>query len=120
MGWGIGKSNRRDIAIQRACDDPTARAGYRVVIDRFWPCGRNEPTLKLDEWQRELALSAELVRRFHATPGRWDEFRSRSREKVATSAPDSPKTFQMQTSDADCVKCEEMIPMRVRSNFPSS
>jgi uncharacterized protein YeaO (DUF488 family) len=77
---------QRDIAIQRAYDDPTAHDGYRVLVDRFWPRGLGKDVLKLDEWARELAPSAELVRWFHAAPDRWEDLRSRYREELATAA----------------------------------
>lgn len=80
------KSSRHDIAIQRAYDDPTAHDGYRVLVDRFWPRGRSKDVLKLDEWARELAPSAGLVREFHRASLGWEEFRARYGAELAAAA----------------------------------
>ena len=39
--------------------------------------------LKLDQWARELAPSAELIHRFGHDPARWQEFRTRYRAELA-------------------------------------
>ena len=80
------KSKARDIAIQRAYDDPTVHDGYRVLVDRFWPRGRSKEVLKLDEWARDLAPSAELVREFHKAALQWEVFRSRYAAELAAAA----------------------------------
>jgi uncharacterized protein YeaO (DUF488 family) len=77
-----GKSTSRDIAIQRAYEDPTANDGYRVLVDRFWPRGRSKEILKLDEWLRELAPTPELIHWFGHDPARWQEFRARYRHEL--------------------------------------
>ena len=74
------------IAIQRAYDDPAAEDGYRVLVDRFWPRGRSKAVLKLDEWARDLAPSAELIGWFGHDPARWEEFRKRYRAELALPA----------------------------------
>ncbi|GAA0716543.1 DUF488 domain-containing protein [Dokdonella soli] len=80
------KSAHCDIAIQRAYDEPTPHDGYRVLVDRFWPRGRSKDVLKLDEWARELAPGADLIRWFGHDPARWDEFRERYRMELAEPA----------------------------------
>jgi uncharacterized protein YeaO (DUF488 family) len=74
------------IAIQRAYDDPAADDGYRVLVDRFWPRGRSKAVLKLDEWARDLAPTAELIGWFGHDPARWEEFRRRYRAELAAPA----------------------------------
>lgn len=76
----------RRIAIQRAYDDPTPHDGYRVLVDRFWPRGRSKEVLRLDEWARELAPTAELIHWFGHDPARWETFRTRYREELAAPA----------------------------------
>ncbi|MEO5626056.1 MAG: DUF488 family protein [Dokdonella sp.] len=82
----MNRSIQSHIAIQRAYDEPTAHDGYRVLVDRFWPRGGNKQVPKLEQWARELAPSAALVRWFHAAPERWDDFRPGYREELATPA----------------------------------
>jgi uncharacterized protein YeaO (DUF488 family) len=74
------------IAIQRAYDDPAADDGYRVLVDRFWPRGRSKAVLKLDEWARDVAPSAELIGWFGHDPVRWEEFCKRYRAELALPA----------------------------------
>jgi uncharacterized protein YeaO (DUF488 family) len=80
------KTRLRTIAIQRAYDDPAAGDGYRVLVDRFWPRGRSKATLKLDEWARDLAPTAELIEWFGHDPARWKEFRERYHDELAAPA----------------------------------
>jgi uncharacterized protein YeaO (DUF488 family) len=76
------KRAARAITIRRAYDDPTARDGYRVLVDRYWPRGRSKDALALDDWQRELAPSADLIRWYGHDPARWEAFRARYRAEL--------------------------------------
>ncbi len=77
------RHRQRDIALQRAYDEPTPHDGYRVLVDRFWPRGRSKDELKLDDWVRDLAPDAELIHWFGHVPERWDEFRTRYLKELA-------------------------------------
>ena len=68
--------------IQRAYEDPGPEDGYRVLVDRVWPRGRSKETLKLDQWARELAPSAELREWFGHDPQRWTAFQQRYRAEL--------------------------------------
>lgn len=65
------------IEIARAYDALTDDGSYRVLVDRLWPRGVSQETLKLDGWLKDLAPSAELRKWFNHQPERWDEFRRR-------------------------------------------
>jgi len=80
------RARAHTIAIQRAYDDPAAGDGYRVLVDRFWPRGRSKAVLKLDEWARDLAPTAELIGWFGHDPARWEEFRTRYQAELAAPA----------------------------------
>lgn len=80
------KSAGHEIAIQRAYNEPTPHDGYRVLVDHFWPRGRSKDALKLDQWARDLAPSAELIHWFGHDPERWPEFRTRYRAELAQPA----------------------------------
>ena len=73
------KSRSPEIRLQRAYEDPGADDGYRVLVDHFWPRGRTKDSLKLDEWAKDLAPDAELIKWFGHKPERWEEFRKRYR-----------------------------------------
>jgi uncharacterized protein YeaO (DUF488 family) len=48
-----------DIRLNRAYETATPSDGYRVLVDRLWPRGVSKKEAKLDEWDKELAPSAE-------------------------------------------------------------
>lgn len=73
------KSRSPEIRLQRAYEDPGEDDGYRVLVDHFWPRGRSKETLNLDEWAKDLAPGAELIKWFGHKPERWEEFRRRYR-----------------------------------------
>ncbi len=75
-----------DIVLQRAYEEPTAQDGYRVLVDHFWPRGCSKDALKLAQWARELAPSADLIHWYGHVPERWPEFRKRYRAELATAA----------------------------------
>jgi uncharacterized protein YeaO (DUF488 family) len=77
-------STSSKIVIQRAYEEPGEHDGYRVLVDRVWPRGRSKETLKLDEWLRDIAPSAELRKWFGHDPERWAEFQRRYRAELAT------------------------------------
>lgn len=74
----------RRISIQRAYEEPGADDGYRVLVDRVWPRGRRREDLALDEWAKELAPSTALRKWFGHDPARWESFRERYRDELAT------------------------------------
>ena len=78
------QENRKSlkIAIQRAYEDPGPDDGYRVLVDRVWPRGRTKEALKLGEWARDLAPSAELRQWFGHDPERWASFQQRYRAEL--------------------------------------
>ena len=73
------KSKLPEIRLQRAYEEPGANDGYRVLVDHFWPRGRSKESLKLDEWAKDIAPDAELIKWFGHKPERWEEFRHRYR-----------------------------------------
>jgi uncharacterized protein YeaO (DUF488 family) len=80
------RKHPRAIAIQRAYEEPGPTDGYRALVDHFWPRGRSKADLRLDVWAREVAPTPELIRWFGHEPERWDEFRRRYMEELATPA----------------------------------
>lgn len=51
---------------KRVYQDVEKSDGYRVLVDRLWPRGIKKADLKLDEWLKVLAPSADLRRQLHA------------------------------------------------------
>jgi uncharacterized protein YeaO (DUF488 family) len=72
------------VRVKRAYEVPEPSDGYRVLIDRIWPRGVSKEQAHLDEWARELAPSSELRRWFGHDPAKFEEFRGRYRDELAT------------------------------------
>jgi uncharacterized protein YeaO (DUF488 family) len=73
-----------DVRLKRAYEPVAAADGYRVLIDRIWPRGVTREDARLDEWARDLAPSADLRRWFGHDPARFEEFRRRYAEELAS------------------------------------
>jgi len=76
-----------DVRLKRAYEPATDADGYRVLIDRLWPRGISHERANLDDWERELAPTAELRRWFGHDPSRFEEFRSRYLEELRRQRP---------------------------------
>ncbi len=75
-------SQKPSISIKRAYENATPEDDYRVLVDRIWPRGRSKKTLKLDQWVRDLAPSADLRKWFGHDPKRWEAFQQRYRSEL--------------------------------------
>jgi uncharacterized protein YeaO (DUF488 family) len=75
-------AHRSDIRLKRAYEPATPDDGWRVLIDRLWPRGISRDRAQLDQWDKELAPSAELRRWFGHEPERFEEFRRRYIEEL--------------------------------------
>jgi len=70
--------------LRRAYDAPTRNDGYRVLVDRLWPRGVSREHLAVDEWLKEVAPSSDLRRWYDHRAERWDEFRTRYLDELAS------------------------------------
>lgn len=64
------------IRLKRAYQPPGPDDGYRVLVDRVWPRGVDRESLKLDEWMRDIAPSADLRTWYGHHVENWPAFRS--------------------------------------------
>ena len=80
------KQRASSIAIKRAYDQPSAKDGVRILIDRLWPRGLSKAKLKIDAWPRELTPSTDLRKWYGHEPARFAEFRRRYRAELAEHA----------------------------------
>lgn len=71
------------ISVKRAYEKPEPEDGYRVLVDRLWPRGLTKEKLKIDEWMKDIAPSAELRRWYGHEVEKWPEFRKRYRAELA-------------------------------------
>jgi uncharacterized protein YeaO (DUF488 family) len=70
------------VRTKRVYEPPAPGDGYRVLVDRVWPRGLSREEVAIDEWERELAPSADLRKWFGHKPERFDEFRRRYRAEL--------------------------------------
>jgi uncharacterized protein YeaO (DUF488 family) len=64
------------IQLKRAYEKPSAKDGFRVLVERFRPRDLDEKHARLDLWLEEVAPSVELHRSFgeNPVPERWEKF----------------------------------------------
>lgn len=48
--------------------------GYRMLVDRLWPRGMSKVRAALDEWDKEIAPSNDLRKRFGHDPAKFAQF----------------------------------------------
>ncbi len=71
--------------IKRIYDEPGEEDGYRILVDRVWPRGISKEQLKADLWLKEVAPSNELRKWFNHDPAKWEEFKKRYRQELASN-----------------------------------
>jgi len=72
------------IHIKRAYESAQPDDGLRVLVDRLWPRGLSKTKARIDLWPREMSPSDALRRWFRHEPSRWEGFRARYRDELAT------------------------------------
>lgn len=63
-----------DIVVARVYDVAELPRGRRFLVERLWPRGVRRADLRLEDWLRDVAPSAELRRWFGHDPQRWPQF----------------------------------------------
>lgn len=71
--------------IKRIYDEPGEEDGHRILVDRVWPRGISKEQLKADLWLKEVAPSNELRKWFNHDPAKWEEFKKRYRQELASN-----------------------------------
>ncbi|MDM8180946.1 MULTISPECIES: DUF488 domain-containing protein [Marinobacter] len=74
-----------EIRLKRAYDEPAGSDGPRLLVDRVWPRGVAKEKGSLAEWLKDLAPSTELRKWFGHDPARWDGFREKYLQELASS-----------------------------------
>lgn len=72
------------LRIKRVYDAPAPDDGKRYLVDRLWPRGLSKLELNLDGWLKDLSPSTELRQWFGHEPAKWDEFRQRYAQELAS------------------------------------
>lgn len=75
------------VGIKRVYDPVTSDDGYVVLVDRLWPRGIKKESLHYDEWLKEIAPSAELLKALHSETIDFEHFSQRYRQELQNSVP---------------------------------
>lgn len=70
------------IKTKRIYDEPEARDGMRVLVDRVWPRGVSRNNAAIQDWLKDLAPSEHLRQWFDHDPKKWAKFRQRYRAEL--------------------------------------
>jgi uncharacterized protein YeaO (DUF488 family) len=70
-----------EIQIKRVYDEPSAKDGVRVLVDRLWPRGLKKEDVEA-EWAKDLAPSTELRKWFNHAAPLWPDFEKRYRAEL--------------------------------------
>jgi uncharacterized protein YeaO (DUF488 family) len=71
------------IQVKRVYQEPSARDGMRILVDRLWPRGVKKDAAHIQEWRKDLAPSDALRRWFKHDPVKWSQFRKRYRKELS-------------------------------------
>ena len=64
-----------NVAIKRIYEPADADDGFRILVDRLWPCGMKNEDAGIDLWMKAVAPTNALRKWYHHDGGGWDEFR---------------------------------------------
>jgi len=73
-----------NIRIKRIYESAAPTDGDRIVVDRLWPRGFTRDAARIDDWIPDLGPSNELRRWFSHDPARFEEFRYRYTQELAS------------------------------------
>lgn len=75
------------LALQRIYEPADPSDGFRVLVDRLWPRGVSKERAALGLWAKDVAPSAELRTRWHASANDdWELYADEYRRELAGSA----------------------------------
>src|SRR5207244_12662796 len=73
------------IQIKRVYDEPSARDGMRILVDRVWPRGISKERARIVQWRKDLAPSNSVRKWFGDDPAKWAGFSERYRQELTES-----------------------------------
>ncbi len=76
------------VLLKRVYDEPDAKDGMRILVDRLWPRGLSKERARIDVWLKEIAPSNELRKWYQHDVEKWPEFKKRYVAELK-AAPDA-------------------------------
>lgn len=68
------------IRTKRVYEPKEPEDGLRLLVMRYWPRGVSKD--QVDEWERELGTSKELIKEWKGERISWEEFRARYKDEI--------------------------------------
>jgi uncharacterized protein YeaO (DUF488 family) len=105
------------IGLKRVYDPVGSADGTRLLVERLWPRGVKKTALKIDNWVKDVAPSAELRKWFNHDPAKWDEFRRRYFEELTANTESwqpilqAPATEELRSSTARTIPNTIMLSL---------
>ena len=78
------------VDVKRVYEPASRDDGARILVDRLWPRGMKKQDLAFHEWAKDVAPSPELRKWYGHRPERFEEFRRRYREELASGDAREP------------------------------
>ncbi|MBM6591686.1 DUF488 family protein [Brevibacterium sp. RIT 803] len=75
-------TQKHQVQVRRAYDDPAENDRTRILVDRIWPRGVSKDKAELDDWLKDLAPSSDLRRWYSHDPEKFEEFSRRYRDEL--------------------------------------
>lgn len=63
------------LKMKRIYEEAEKADHYRILVDRIWPRGISKERAALDEWEKEIAPSTEIRKKFNHDPEKFEQFR---------------------------------------------
>lgn len=74
------------ITIKRIYEESTVTDGYRMLVDRLWPRGLTKEAAAINEWNKQIAPSAELRKWFGHKAEKFKQFSERYKAELLSNA----------------------------------
>lgn len=70
------------LQIKRIYEPEEMSDGYRILVDRLWPRGVSKVRADLSDWDKDVAPSQDLRKRFHHGEIGYEEFRDEYEQEL--------------------------------------
>jgi uncharacterized protein YeaO (DUF488 family) len=89
--------------VKRVYDDVSEDDGYRVLVDRLWPRGVKKEDADLDDWNKDIAPSADLRKWFNHEEDRFEEFSKRYKEELKSKKKELDNLREKANKETVCL-----------------
>ena len=91
------------MGVKRIYDKRDLTDGRRVFVERLWPRGVKKSTQGIDVWMKDVAPSTELRKWFSHDPAKWEGFRRKYEEELASNEKAGELVAMVRSNDVTLV-----------------